>query len=178
MKINRKRFLIFLIGIIPISVFAQPQLVLLKKERVIQRYYAGDPIDFQVKGTSIRVIGYVNNILMDALVVKQDTFKFGEIEKTFAPERHPINGVGNSLVVASLALLLIDQFNWVAVQKNKAKLDRGITSASLVGILVGLPMALIKREGQELGYKYRLFSVDERSPFYRDFTPRSPYLVP
>ena len=75
-------------------------------------------------------------------------------------------GLANWLVVGGVAYFLIDQFNTVIVQGDKASLDEDVTTVSASMVAVGLPMMLIKKRYQRVGRKYRLMVVEEGSPFY------------
>ena len=68
--------------------------------------------------------------------------------------------------MGGVAYFLIDQFNTVIVQGDKASLDEDVTTVSATMVAVGLPMMLIKKRYQRVGRKYRLMVVEEGSPFY------------
>jgi hypothetical protein len=77
-----------------------------------------------------------------------------------------INLIGKFLVVGGVGYFVIDQFNTVIVQGDKASIDEGVATTSAVMVGVGLPMLLIKKKSQRIGGRYRLMTVEEGSPFY------------
>jgi hypothetical protein len=65
------------------------------------------------------------------------------------------------------------------VDGNKAELDEGVTTTSLIMIGAGLPLILTKKNNVRLGGSKRLLMVAEGSPFYYDYRPKgymSPYI--
>jgi hypothetical protein len=76
-------------------------------------------------------------------------------------------------VVGGAGLFLIDQVNVIIVNGDKPSLDSWVSTASLSGIVVGLPMMLIKKKSQKMNFKYHLLAVKKGSIFYAD-DPREP----
>jgi hypothetical protein len=77
-----------------------------------------------------------------------------------------VNLSGKFLVVAGVGYFVLDQFNVIVVDGNKASLNDNVTNASLAMVGVGLPMMLIRKKYQRIGGKFRLMTVEEGSPFY------------
>jgi len=149
--------------------WGQKQIVLLKGERVMHRFLPGDDIYLKVKNDPVRYHSYVNNILDDALVLgNNDTIPYRSIERTYTGQRKFWSGLGKTMIQVGVGIFLIDQFNNVVVQGNDATLDNGITKFSITCVAVGLPLMLIKKKGEPIGYKYKLYPIDKRSPFYRE----------
>jgi hypothetical protein len=168
--INRqtlKKYPIVILVFIFSSSWGQKQLVLLKGERVMHRFLPGDYIYVKVKNDPVRYHTYINNILDDAVVLGDDTISYRAIERTYTGQSKFLSGLGKTMVQVGVGLFVIDQFNTVVVQGNKATLDSGVTTFSIVCVGVGLPLMLIKKKGEEIGYKYKLLPIDSRSPFYR-----------
>jgi hypothetical protein len=139
---------------------AQKQLLLLKKGKILHRFYPGDDIYIKIKGNPDRIHSYVNNILDNAVVLHHDTIPFHQIERTYIYESGGRNAAGTTFVGAGVILFLIQLI-------NQGEIDSGVTivSGALVG--VGLPMMLIKKKSQVLSYKYRLLMVKAGDPLYR-----------
>lgn len=69
--------------------------------------------------------------------------------------------------MGGVGYFVIDQFNVIVVNGDKATLNENVTTTSIAMVGVGLPMMLIKKKSQRLGGRYRLITVEEGSPFYR-----------
>jgi len=162
----KKYIVVFLVFIFSSS-WGQKQLVLLKGESVMHRFLPGDYIYVKVKNDPVRYHTYINNIFDDAVVLGDDTISYRAIERTYTGQKKFLSGLGKTMFQVGIGLFVIDQFNNVVVQGNPATLDSGVTTVSLACVAVGLPLWLIKKDGEEIGYKYKLLAVDERSPFYR-----------
>ena len=163
-----KKYAVVILIFIFTSSWGQKQLVLMKGERVLHRFLPGDYIYVKVKNDPVRYHTFINNILDDAVVLGDDTISYRMIERTYTGQRKFWSGLGKTMVQVGVGLFLIDQFNNVVVQGNPATLDNGITKFSIICAAVGLPLMLIKKEGEPIGYKYKLRPVDKRSPFYRE----------
>ena len=135
---------------------------------MLHRFLPGDYIYIKVKNDPVRYHTYINNILDGAIVLDQDTISYRSIERTYTGQRKLLPMLGKTMIQAGVGLFLIDQFNNVVAQGNKATLDGGVFTVSAACIVVGLPLMLIKKEGEEIGYKYKLLPVDSRSPFYSE----------
>ncbi len=152
---------------LPLMSMAQKQLVLLKGEKVLLRLYPGDEIRLKVKGRDTPVKSYVNNLFDGRVMLHRDTIPFSQIERVYFRRPLRINILGGAMVLGGTMLFGIDQLNQSAIQDNEATLDRGVTTASIALVAVGLPMLLWKKKSQKLNYKYRLLTVREGSAFYQ-----------
>ena len=158
------------------GLYAQKQLVLLKREKVVLRLYPGDEITFKLKNSDTRITSYVNNLYDTALVTHRDTIPFHRIDRIYFKHTRFYNVVGGLLVVGGAGLFLIDQFNQVVVEGESPSLDDRVTTLSLSAVAVGLPMMLIKKKSQRVGYKYRLLTATKESVFY--LPPLNSYMTP
>jgi len=149
------------------ALHAQRQLLLLKKGRVLHRYYPGDDMYLKLKGNPDRVHSYLNNILEDALVLQKDTIPFHTIERTYIYESERRNSNGTMLTIAGVLLFGIDVINQEWIQDTGYSPSSGISIASGVLVATGLPLALIKKKSQVISYKYRLMMVKAGDPLYR-----------
>jgi len=169
---------IFLIVIISGSVRAQKQLVLIKNEKVLLRLYPGNEFVFRLKGSRQIKTSYVNNISDTAVVAYRDTIPFHKIDRIYFPQTKLYNLIGGAMVVGGGAFFLIDQFNHVVVQGNEPSLDKGVSTACISAVAIGLPLMLIKKKSQKLTYRCRLIMAREGSAFYKPDPHgyESPYL--
>jgi hypothetical protein len=145
----------------PLYSFSQPQLVLLKKENVLKRYYPGDDFVFRLKGSKTIRKSYVNNLSDTAVITHRDTIPFHKIDQVYHQRSRFYNTIGGVLVAGGTGYFLVDQIN------NKFDFDRGVTSFSATTIAIGLPLALYSPKWQRLNRKFRLMTVSKGSGFYR-----------
>ena len=149
------------------AVLSQAQLVLLKNEHVVLRLYPGDDFVYKLKGSTQIKSTYVNNLSDTAVVTHSDVVPFHRIDRLYFKRETFLNRLGVKLVGAGVVLFLFDQLNVVLVQGDKARLNEGVVKVSSVFVVVGLPMALIRKKSQRMHHPYRLFTVKEGSPFYQ-----------
>ena len=145
---------------------AQKQLLLLNREKVILRLNPGDEFIITLKGDKRKLNSYINNLFDTAVLVHKTLIPLHKIDKIYFKHSAFVNRFGKLLVFGGVAYFLIDQFNTVVVQGDKASLDEDVTAVSAGMVAVGLPMMLIKKRYQRVGRKYRLLVVEEGSPFY------------
>lgn len=157
-------FLLLVLGTYP--VLAQKQLILLNREKVILRLNPGDELIITLKGDKRKLNSYINNLFDTAVMVHKTLIPFHQIDKVYFKHSAFVNRFGKLLVFGGIAYFVIDQFNTVIVQGDKASLDDDVTAVSAGMVAVGLPMMLIKKKYQRVGRKYRLMVVEEGSPFY------------
>ncbi len=147
--------------------YAQKQLVLLKREKVLLRLNPGDEFVISLKGEKRKMESYINNLFDTAVLVHRTVVPIHKIDKVYFKRTGLVNLIGKFLVVAGVGYFLIDQFNVIVVNGDEASLNDDVTTTSVALVGVGLPMALIKKKSQKVGGKYRLMTVTERSPFYQ-----------
>jgi hypothetical protein len=150
----------------------------LKRQDVVFRLYPGDEIVFRLKNNKRVRTSYVNNISDTAVVIHLDTIPFHKIDRLYFAQTKFYNTVGGVLVIGGAGLFLIDQFNSIVVNGEKPRLDGWVSNISVPAIVVGVPLMVIKKKSQRIGYKYRMMMVQKGSPFYQP-DPRgfdSPYI--
>jgi len=150
-----------------VDVCAQKQVVLLKGEKVKLRLYPGDDFVYRLKGEEQVHRSYVNNVSDTAIVAHHDVVPFHRIDRLYFRHSSFANVIGGLLVVGGAGYFMIDQFNVVLVQGNKASLDENVTRTSVGMVAVGLPMLLFHKKYQRMKRGYRLLMVSEGSPFFR-----------
>lgn len=146
--------------------FAQRELVLLKKGKIMHIFMPGDDIYLKIKGNPDRIHSYVNNILDNAVVLHTDTIPFHTIERTYLQEGNIANLFGGMLVAAGSVYFLVDQMNELR-EGNGLNINKSVAIGSGICVGVGLPLLLTKKKSQKLGYKYRLMMVKRGDPMYR-----------
>lgn len=149
--------------------YAQKQLVLLKGQKVLLRWYPGDEIELKMRGNEDRIYSYVNNLYDTAVLAHETLIPFSKIERIYFvhPEPKLLNKIGTALVIAGVGYFLIDQFNTVIVQGEDLAIDENVATTSAIMVAAGLPMMLIKKKSQRMKAGFRLLSVEPGSPFYK-----------
>jgi hypothetical protein len=165
-----KLILLVLFVVLGGAVHSQKQLIVLKKENVLLRLYPGDEFIYKLKGNRAIRTTYVNNLFEGAVVTHRDTIPFNEIDKIYFKQHKFYNTVGAALVIFGAGLFTIDQANVVLVQKQSPSLDSHVSTLSLGSLVVGLPMAFIKKKSQKIRYPTRVMVVQRGSGFYRPDT--------
>jgi hypothetical protein len=145
---------------------AQKQLVLLRHQKVIMRFNPGDQFLISVKGEKQKIDSYINNLFDTAVMLHRTIVPIHKIDRIYFHQSGIVNLVGKFLVVGGAAYFLIDQFNVVVVNGDKANLDKDVTAVSATMVAVGLPMMLIRKNAQRVRGKYRLLVIQKGSPFY------------
>lgn len=144
----------------------QKQLVLLRHQKVIMRFNPGDQLVISLKGEKQKIDSYVNNLFDTAILLHRTLIPTHKIDRIYFEQSGLLNLVGKFLVVGGAAYFLIDQFNVIVVNGEKADLDKDVTTVSGAMVAVGLPLMLIKKKSQRVRGKYRLLVVEKGSPFY------------
>lgn len=172
---------IFFLSVIFLShgAWAQKQLVVLKRGEVVFRYVPGDDFVVRLKGEPGMISSYVNNLSDTAVVIHSDTIPFHLIDRLYFPQHSLLNTVGAFLTIGGAGIFIIDQFNEVVVHGNEPSFDERVNRITVSSLVVGLPMFLIRKKSQRIGYKYRLLMVEKDSPFYlRERSGMVPYGMP
>jgi hypothetical protein len=146
--------------------FCQRQVVVLKGQQIIWRLKPGDDFIYKLKNKKGKHESFVNNIFDYGILADRDTVPFNEIDRLYFNTPRFYNRLGGAMVVGGGALFLIDQLNVVVVHGDEPSLDAWVTKVSLTGLIVGLPMMLIKKKSQRMNYKYRFLTVRSGSIFY------------
>jgi len=148
---------------------SQKQLVLLKGQKILQRFEYGDDISLKLKGSDDIIRSYVNNIFDTAVVAHKTVIPFHKIERLYFNNntQNLLQKIGGGLVVGGVGYFAIDQLNEIVIQGEDASLDRTVTTASIAMVATGLPLMLIKKKSQRMKPGYRLLAIDRDSPFYR-----------
>lgn len=171
-----KIFFLF-ISLMPLAAFTQPQLVILKGERVVKRFHGGDDFVFRMKGSKTIRRTYINNLSDTAVVTHRDTVPFHKIDRIYFRQNKFYNTIGAAMVIAGSGVFLIDQFNIIVVRGLEPDLDPGITRFSVTALALGIPLILIKKKSQRIDQRHKLRTVKKGSPFFQP-DPKSGFVSP
>ena len=165
--VKRYFFSILVLLCCTVAAFSQNQLVLLKNEKIKLRLYPGDDFVYRLKGSKTIHTSYVNNISDTAVVAHNTIVPFYKIDRIYFKHHNFKNVIGGLLVVGGIGYFAIDQLNVTLVRGDKANLDEGVTTSSVVMVGAGLPLLLINKKSEKLGGRFRLLFVKKGSAFYR-----------
>lgn len=168
-------FLLILLA--PLAAFTQPQLVVLKGERVLKRFRGGDDFVFRMKGSKTIRRTYINNLSDTAIVTHRDTVPFHKIDRIYFRQTKFYNTIGAAMVIGGSGVFLIDQFNLIVVKGLEPNLDPGLTRFSVSALALGIPLILIKKKSQRIDHRHKVRTVRKGSPFFQP-DPKSEYLSP
>jgi hypothetical protein len=153
---------------LPINLSAQKQLVILKKEKVIHRFYGGDEIIFTLKSDKKdKISSYVNNVMDTAFEAHDVIIPFYKVERIYIKKKTFWHDAGMKFIVAGVGYFLIDQFNTAVIQNEDASLNQNVLIASTALVGAGASMLLLQKKYTKIGGRYRLMMIDKSSVFYR-----------
>lgn len=161
-----KVFLFWLCFVLAQVSFAQKQLLVLKKEKVLLRLNFGDPIVFRLKGDKQIKRSYLNNVYDTAFKVHADTISFRQVDRIYFKRDLSVNTLGGVLVTAGAGYFLIDQLNELTVRGNGFKYNPDVARSAVIMVSAGLPLMLVKKRSQRIRYPSRLLMAKKGSPFY------------
>jgi hypothetical protein len=83
------------------------------------------------------------------------------------------------MVIGGVGFFIVDQFNVVVVNGDKANIDSKVARNS-AGLLVGGTLLyFLRKKSQKIHGRYRLVSVDSKSFFYEQgYRPEKGYISP
>jgi len=156
--------LIFFLG--TNGLLAQPQLALLKKDRVITRFNEGEYIRFQKKDSDNFIRAIITGIYPGYFMLGEDTIYHYEVTKVDISSKTTTNfkvaSIGKALILAGVSLIVIDAFNTVIIQDRTYKVERGVGKASLTLVGVGGLMQIVNSNYFRVGRKRKLASLNLR----------------
>lgn len=145
---------------------AQSQLLLLRNERVLLRLNLGDDFVYKLKDGKEIKRSYVSNLSETAVYTHSDTVPFHTIDRIYFRHSTFMNRSGSRIFIGGILLFAIDQANEL-LQGHKLNTDSGVSIASLSLMGAGLPMMLIRKKSQRLGYRHKLIMVEKGSLLYK-----------
>lgn len=148
------------------GLLAQPQLTLLKKDRVITRFKEGEYIRFQRKGNHEFIRAMITGIYPGYFMLGEDTIYHHEVAKIDISHKtitsFKIASAGKALILAGVSLIVIDAFNTVIIQDRTYKVERGVGTASLTLVGVGALLQIFNNNYFKIGPRRKLASLNLR----------------
>jgi hypothetical protein len=165
---------------------AQKQVVVMKKDRVIQRYNQGDFIRYSISKPKNFKYDQIVELTDTTIITRNDTIPYykvklidtqGELQSGIT-----LRKIGYFSITAGVILPLADLINVELVQDQESSysLDRGVGITSAALITTGAALLLIKKPYLKLQFKNRLMIVRQDSPLYKAITlpPSNAFTVP
>lgn len=152
--------------LIPFGLFAQKQLIFMRKGEIVARYTEGDNFQCVLKNKKHKG-GYIVELEDFRMVTSNDTINFLSISKIDSRRQHPINarkGIGGFLFLGGIMYMGIDQVNG-ALGYAKSGWDQTDWGA-LIGAGVGAGILFIRPKYEKLRPGTIIRTIDHRSPFY------------
>jgi hypothetical protein len=166
--LSAQNLFFLLIFCLSLQTYAQKQLVLLKGQKVILRLNPGDDFVYSIKGVKGITKSYVNNLYDTAVVAHETIVPFHKIDRIYFKHHSYANMIGGLLVIGGAGIFVIDQFNSVIVNGEKASIDDRVATITITGLAVGLPLMLIHKKSQKMKPSYHLLTVKKGSVFYSE----------
>jgi hypothetical protein len=162
---------------------AQKQVVVMKKDRVIQRYNPGDFIRYSTGKPKNFKYDQIVELTDTTIITRNDTIPYykvklidtqGELQSGIT-----LRKIGYFSIAAGVILPLADLINVELVQNQESSysLDRGVGITSATLITAGAALLLITRPYMKLQFKNRLKIVRHDSPLYKAITLPPPNAV-
>jgi len=147
------------------TALGQRQLLVVRGDKVIQRFKVGDSFRSKWFDSKIEHWGLITDINEFEIITSQDTIPTKEIRKVLVKGPPLAKKIGINLVKIGAFYFLIDQFNSAVIQHNPS-IDDSVWKTSAVLVGAGLPLLLFKRNWKRVGRSYRLKSVGPDSRLY------------
>lgn len=133
-----------------IRVNAQPQLALMKKDRVITRFEEGEQIRFKKKSDDGYSIALIQGIHPGYIVVADDTVFTYEIEVVDLRKKKltsfKVSSIGKGLMMAGAGLFLVDLFNTTVIINSDYQLKDSAWKGSAVLLGLGTFMQFVNND--------------------------------
>ncbi|HNP94581.1 MAG TPA: hypothetical protein PKJ63_03100 [Cyclobacteriaceae bacterium] len=131
-------------------VSAQPQLALLKKDRVITRFEEGESIRFKKKGDDGYSVALIQGIHPGFIIVADDTVYTYEIDVVDVRKKKlttfKVSSIGKGLMVAGAGLFLVDLFNTTVIINSDYRIKDSAWRGSAVLFGLGTFMQFVNND--------------------------------
>ncbi len=156
--------------LLPLLLFSQKQLVILKNGKVRASFKEGEYLHFVLKKGHRHAEGHIVELYDFSMITSNDTVNFKDILKiNIKKHRGPArttNGIGGLLFLGGIVYLAVDQLN-VAIGVNAQNDTPAEWIVPIAVIGVGAAMIFIRPKYMSItGIQY-LQTVDYTSPFYQ-----------
>ncbi|MEQ9414218.1 MAG: hypothetical protein RIF39_10325 [Cyclobacteriaceae bacterium] len=154
----------FLVGWVDLS--AQPQLTLLKKDQVINRFKEGEYIRFQRKGSDEFIRAVITGIHPGYFMVSEDTIYHFQVSRVDIRGRtipgFKVASIGKALILAGVSLVAIDVFNTLVIRDTYYEIEKGVATASIGLVTTGGLLQVFNNNYFKIGRNRKLASLNLR----------------
>ncbi|MCB0488554.1 MAG: hypothetical protein R2820_10155 [Cyclobacteriaceae bacterium] len=144
------RLLVFVYLLVSLSSLAQPQLALLKKDRIITRFEEGEQIRFKRKGDDGYSLALIQGIHPGFIIVANDTVFTYDIEVVDVRKKKltsfKVSSIGKGLMIAGAGLFLVDFFNTTVIINSDYELKNSAWRGSAVLLGLGTFMQFVNND--------------------------------
>lgn len=150
-----------------ISVEAQKQIILLKRESVVARFTEGEYLRCKLKNKEKRE-GKILELTETQIITSNDTLSISSIESLNLKGKRKVNvtsGIGGLLFISGIGYFAIDQVNRLIV-KGAEDFDEQVAITSLVLTASGAAILFLRSPYKKV-YGHTLKTIDYTSRFYR-----------
>jgi hypothetical protein len=173
--LNKALTILLLLAPLPLLLSAQNQLVLIKNDRVVIRYKAGDDFVYKRKSRKDRSTGFIVEINDSTIITSNDTVATHQPQRIYFRKGNFLNVVGGFFTACGGGLFVLDQINNGVVRGNEVSLDDNVSRITLTSLAIGVPLMMLVKRSHRVGFRQRLKIVNRTSPFYYSesrLTPR------
>ncbi len=152
------------------TAIAQNQLVLVKKNEVVLRYLYGDEIIYRLKNQKQYKSGVYLTSTEFTVITTMDTIAFSKIDR-ISLKGHKRNTLartfGKAFMIAGFGYFLIDQFNRVVVNGQKADMEPSVWKPSLALVVTGFALWQVYPRSVRLRFPAKLVNAEYGSRLYK-----------
>lgn len=156
--------IIFILGWGGLS--AQPQLALLKKDHVVNRFKEGEYIRFQRKGSNEFIRAVITGIHPGYFMLGEDTIYHYQVDRVDVKNKSiqgfKVASIGKALILAGVSLAAIDVFNTLVIRDTSYEMEKGVATASVGMVIAGGLLQIFNNNYFKIGRKRKLASLNLR----------------
>lgn len=146
-------------------VVAQPQLALLKRDKIITKYGEGEYIRFHRIGDDGFIRAVITGIHPGFFIVGRDSILTYEVDKIDIRKKsqrnYKVSIIGKKIIEAGVLLFVADLFNTTVIQDRKYHWNNS-SNASMVIIGMGTIMQVVNNDYFKINHKRKLATLNLR----------------
>lgn len=144
--------------------WAQPKLILLKKDNRVAAFEEGERIRFQKKGEHGFRRGFITGIHSNFFRIGEDTTYTYDIAQIDLRGKKTTGfktvALGNTLIIAGVSVFLIDIFNTTVINDDTYRLNGGTLTVSLALVGSGTLLRVFNNNFFKPGRKKKIATIN------------------
>ena len=157
--------IVLLSGILSIhNLGAQPQIALLKHDKIITKYEEGEYIRFQRKGDDGFIRAIITGIHPGFFIVGADSIYSYEVAKVDIRKKsqrnYKVSVIGLKIIEAGVLLFAADLFNTTVIQDRTYRWNDSAANTSMIIIGAGALMQVVNNDIFKINHKRKLVTVN------------------